>query len=171
MKTTKAPTTAASKSTKLTDAPSNQVLTSNPEVIMKSDNSINSTIAINATTTINSDNAVNSTTPANADNLFGNEQTTTEATAVIPTTEPPKQQRIGKQQRKSDYSDFKATFLTPSKLVKRHPVNIEDNVWAKLERIARILGDRDTTVGSYINAILIEHLDLYADDIEIWRKL
>ncbi len=171
MKTTKAPTTAASKSTKLTDAPSNQVLTSNPEVIMKSDNSINSTIAINATTTINSDNAVNSTTPANADNLFGNEQTTTEATAVTPTTEPPKQQRIGKQQRKSDYSDFKATFLTPSKLVKRHPVNIEDNVWAKLERIARILGDRDTTVGSYINAILIEHLDLYADDIEIWRKL
>lgn len=171
MKTTKAPTTAASKSTKLTDAPSNQVLTSNPEVIMKSDNSINSTIAINATTTINSDNAVNSTTPANADNLFGNEQTTTEATAVIPTTEPPKQQRIGKQQRKSDYADFKATFLTPSKLVKRHPVNIEDNVWAKLERIARILGDRDTTVGSYINAILIEHLDLYADDIEIWRKL
>ena len=171
MKTTKAPTTAASKSTKLTDAPSNQVLTSNPEVIMKSDNSINSTIAINATTTINSDNAVNSTTPANADNLFGNEQTTTEATAVTPTTEPPKQQRIGKQQRKSDYSDFKATFLTPSKLVKRHPVNIEDNVWAKIERIARILGDRDTTVGSYINAILIEHLDLYADDIEIWRKL
>ena len=55
--------------------------------------------------------------------------------------------------------------------MKRHPVNIEDNVWAKLERIARILGDRDTTVGSYINAILSEHLDLYADDIEVWRKL
>ena len=171
MKATKAPSTPASKSTELTDATKSKVSTSNPEVTMKSDNSINSTIAINATTTINSDNAVNSTTPANADNLFGNEQTTTEATAVIPTTEPPKQQRIGKQQRKSDYSDFKATFLTPSKLVKRHPVNIEDNVWAKLERIARILGDRDTTVGSYINAILIEHLDLYADDIEIWRKL
>lgn len=87
------------------------------------------------------------------------------------TTEAPKQQRIGKQQRKSDFAEFKATFLTPSKLVKRHPVNIEDSVWAKLERIARILGDRDTTVGSYINAILSEHLDLYADDIEVWRKL
>ena len=138
---------------------------------MKSDNSINSTIAINATTTINSDNAVNNTTPANADNLFDNEQTATETTSVTATTEPPKQQRIGKQQRKSDYADFKATFLTPSKLVKRHPVNIEDSVWAKLERIARILGDRDTTVGSYINAILVEHLTMYADDIEIWRKL
>ena len=161
----KSPSTATSKSTKLTDATKPKVTPSNPEITMKSDNSINST------NPVNSDNAVNSTTPANADNLFGNEQTATEATSVTATTEPPKQQRIGKQQRKSDYADFKATFLTPSKLVKRHPVNIEDSVWAKLERIARILGDRDTTVGSYINAILVEHLIMYADDIEIWRKL
>lgn len=167
----KSPSTPASKSTKLTDETKSKVSTSNPEVTMKSDNSINSTIAINATTTINSDNAVNSATPSNADNLFGNEQTVTEATDVTATTEQPKQQRIGKQQRKSDYADFKATYLTPSKLVKRHPVNIEDSVWEKLERIARILGDRDTTVGSYINAILVEHLDLYGEDTEIWRKL
>ncbi|WP_290431245.1 DUF3408 domain-containing protein [Muribaculum intestinale] len=129
---------------------------------MQPDNSINSTPTINA---VNSDNAVNSTPPANTDNLLGNEQTATS------TTELPKQQRVGKQQRKSDYADFKATYLTPAKLMKRHPVNIEDNVWSKLERIARILGDRDTTVGSYINAVLVEHLNLYADDIEIWRKL
>ncbi|ANU63054.1 DUF3408 domain-containing protein [Xylanibacter rodentium] len=167
----KSPSTTASKSTKLTDATKSKVSTSNPEVTMKSDNSINSTIAINATTTINSDNAVNNTTPANADNLFDNEQTATEATSVTATTEPPKQQRIGKQQRKSDYADFKATFLTPSKLMKRHPVNIEDSVWAKLERIARILGDRDTTVGSYINAVLSDHLRAYSPDIEVWRKL
>ena len=167
----KTPSTPASKSTELTNATKSKVSTLNPDFIMKSDNSINPTIAINATTTINSDNAVNNTTPANADNLFDNEQTATEATSVTATTEPPKQQRIGKQQRKSDYADFKATFLTPSKLVKRHPVNIEDSVWEKLERIARILGDRDTTVGSYINAILVEHLTMYADDAEIWRKL
>lgn len=164
----KTPSTPASKSTELIDATKSKVSTLNPDFIMESDNSTNPT---NATTTVNSDNTVNCTTSANADNLFGNEQTATEATAVTATTEPPKQQRIGKQQRKSDYSDFKATFLTPSKVVKRHPVNIEDSVWAKLERIARILGDRDTTVASYINAILIEHLTMYADDIEIWRKL
>ena len=165
MKTNKS---TASKSTELTDAPESIVSTIKPQIIMQPDNSINPTTSINA---LNSDNAVNSTTPANTDSLFDNEQTATEATAVTDTTEPPKQQRVGKQQRKSDYADFKATYLAPSKLVKRHPVNIEDSVWAKLERIARILGDRDTTVGSYINAILSEHLDLYADDIEIWRKL
>ena len=156
MTTRKTPSTPASKSTQLTDAPQTTVLTPNPDFIMKSDNPINSTNAVN------SDKAVNSTTPANTDNLFDNNQTT---------PEQPKQQRIGKQQRKSDYADFKVTYLAPAKLEKRHPVNIEDCVWAKLERIARILGDRDTTVGSYINAILVEHLNLYADDIEVWRKL
>ena len=158
----KSPSTTASKSTELTDAPEAKVSTIKPQIIMQPDNSINSTPTINA---VNSDNAVNSTPPANTDNLLGNEQTATS------TTELPKQQRVGKQQRKSDYADFKATYLTPAKLMKRHPVNIEDNVWSKLERIARILGDRDTTVGSYINAVLVEHLNLYADDIEIWRKL
>lgn len=132
---------------------------------MQPDNSTNST------PTVNSDNAVNCTTTPNAvanENLFGNDQTTTEATAI---TEQPKQQRIGKQQRKSDFAEFKAMFLTPAKVVNRHPVNIEDDIWEQLERIARILGERGTTVASYINAILAEHLKQYAEDIEIWRKL
>ncbi|MEY8245297.1 DUF3408 domain-containing protein [Heminiphilus faecis] len=158
----KANKSAASKSTELTDAPESKVSTIKPQIIMQPDNSINSTTPVNS---------VNSTSPANTDNLFGNEQTAIGATAATDTAEPPKQQRIGKQQRKSDYADFKATYLTPAKLEKRHPVNIEGSVWEKLERIARILGDRDTTVGSYINAVLVEHLNLYADDIEIWRKL
>lgn len=165
MKTTKTPSTTASKSTKLTDAPETQVSTSNPQIIMQPDNSTNPNPAVN------SDNAVNSTTPANAvanENLFGNDQTTTEATAI---TEQPKQQRIGKQQRKSDFAEFKATFLTPAKVVNRHPVNIEDDIWEQLERIARILGERGTTVASYINAVLADHLRAYSPDIEIWRKL
>ena len=168
MKTTKTPSTTASKSTELTDAPEIQVSTSNPQIIMQPDNSTNLNPAVN------SDNAVNSTATVNAvanENLFGNEQTATEATSVIETTEPPKQQRIGKQQRKSDFAEFKATFLTPAKLVNRHPVNIEDDIWEQLERIARILGERGTTVASYINAVLADHLRAYAPDIEVWRKL
>lgn len=164
----KSPSTTASKSTKLTDATKSKVSTLNPDFIMKSDNSTNPS---NATTTVNSDNTVNSTTPANADNLFDNEHTAAEATAVTATTEQPKQQRIGKQQRKSDFAEFKATFLAPTKLVNRHALNIEGDLWDQLERISRILGDRGTTVSSYANAILAEHLKQYADDIEIWRKL
>lgn len=158
----------ASKSTELTDATKSKVSTSNPQIIMQPDNSTNS---INSTSTVNSNNAVNSTTPANADNLFDNEQAATEATAISASTEPPKQQRVGKQQRKSDFADFKAVFLAPAKLVNRHALNIEGDLWDQLERVSRILGDRGTTVSSYANAILAEHLKLYADDIEIWRKL
>ena len=165
MKTNKS---TASKSTKLTDAPENQVSNSNPQIIMQLDNSTNPNPAVN------SDNAVNSTTTANTvanENLFGNDQTTTEATVATDKTEQSKQQRIGKQQRKSDFAEFKATFLTPAKVVNRHPVNIEDDIWEQLERIARILGKRGTTVASYINAVLADHLRAYTPDIEIWRKL
>ena len=165
MKTTKAPSTPASKSTELTEATKSKVSTLNPDFIMKSDNSTNPNPAVN------SDTAVNSTTTANVENLFGNEQTSTEATVATDKTEQPKQQRIGKQQRRSDFAEFKATFLTPAKVVNRHPVNIEDDIWEQLERIARILGERGTTVASYINAVLSDHLRAYSPDIEIWRKL
>ena len=161
----KTPSTTASKSTELTDVTKSKVSTLNPDFIMESDNPINST------NPVNSGKTVNSTTPANADNLFDNEQAATEATAIIATTEPPKQQRIGKQQRKSDFAEFKATFLAPAKLVNRHALNIEGDLWDQLERVSRILGDRGTTVSSYANAILAEHLKQYADDTEIWRKL
>lgn len=140
----------ASKSTELTDATATQVSTNNTDKTMNTDNSDNTNPAVN------SDNTADST------NLFNDEQSD---------TVQPKQQRIGKQQRKSDFAEFKATYLIPAKLVKRHPVNIEESTWELLERTARILGDRGANVGSYINAVLVEHLKLYADDIEIWRKL
>ena len=165
MKTNKSTTP---KSTELTDATKSKVSTSNPQIIMQPDNSTNS---INSTSTVYSDNTVDRTTPANADNLFDNEQIPTEAIATTVTTEQPKQQRIGKQQRKSDFADFKATFLAPTKLVNRHALNIEGDLWDQLERVSRILGDRGTTVSSYANAIIAEHLKQYIDDIEIWRKL
>ena len=137
----------------------NPVSTLNPINSMTKDNSINPTSAVNST------ESVDSTNTATSDNLFNDEQNTPD------TPIPPKQQRIGKQQRKSDFADFKETFLMPSKLMKRHSVNIEESVWEQLERIARILGDRGSNVGSYINAILSEHLKIYASDIEVWRKL
>lgn len=126
---------------------------------MKTDKTMITDNSNNPNPAVNSDNADNSTT---ADTLFAEETVS---------TAQPKQPRIGKQQRKSYFAEFKATYLTPAKLVKRHPVNIEEDVWAQLERIARILGDRGANVGSYINAVLAEHLKFYADDIEIWRKL
>lgn len=121
--------------------------------------------SINPTPAVNSNDSVDTINTATSDNLFNDEQNTLNAPI------PSKQQRVGKQQRKSDFTDFKETYLMPSKLLKRHSVNIEESVWEQLERIARILGDRGSNVGSFINAILSEHLKIYASDIEVWRKL
>ena len=137
----------------------NPVSTHNPNDSMTKDNSINSNFAVNSTDSVAT---INTTT---TDNLFNDEQSTPDAPI------PPKQQRIGKQQRKSNFADFKETYLMSSKLMKRHSVNIEESVWEQLERVARILGDRGSSVGSYINAILSEHLKFYASDIVVWRKL
>ena len=146
-------------STELTNTPESKVSTINPVHPMTKDNSTNELHAVNSNSSVDSANTTA------YDKLFIDEQNTLDAPL------PPKQQRIGKQQRKSDFADFKETYLMPSKLMKRHPVNIEESVWEQLERIARILGDRCTNVGSYINAILSEHLKTYASDIEVWRKL
>ena len=137
----------------------NPVSTLNPINSMTKDNSINPTPAVNSNDSVDT---INTTT---SDNLFNDEQNTPD------TPIPPKQQRIGKQQCKSDFADFKETYLMPSKLMERHSVNIEESVWEQLERVARILGDRGSNVGSYINAILSEHLKIYASYIEVWRKL
>ena len=137
----------------------NSVSTLNPNNSMTKDNSINPTPAVN------SNECIDTVNTATSDNLFNDEQNTPETPML------PKQQRTGKQQRKSDFADFKETYLMPSKLTKRHSVNIEASVWEQLERIARILGVRGSNVGSYINAILSEHLKTYAYDIEVWRKL
>ena len=83
----------------------------------------------------------------------------------------PKQSRISGKQRRLGLDEYKATYLTPVRIVKRHSVVIEDETWARLERIARILGDRGANVGSMIEAICRKHLADYNDDVEIWRRL
>ncbi len=83
----------------------------------------------------------------------------------------PKPIRISAKQRREELDRFKTTYLTPHKFEKKHNLAIEDEQWIELERIARILGDRNSNVASYINSILLEHLKTYSSDIEVWRKL
>lgn len=177
MTTKKNSSTPTSESAQLIGATKSKVSTVKPQVIMQSDNSTNSTKSTaaissdNSTSVANSDNTINNNASANTVNLFDSEQTETAVSASTDPTGQPKQQRIGKQQRKTDFAEFKATFLAPAKLMNRHALNIESDLWDQLERVSRILGDRGTTVSSYACAIIAEHLKQYADDIEIWRKL
>ena len=112
-----------------------------------------------AETTVNSNDSKTTSNPAT---LFTDEQTA---------QTQPKQQRIGSKQRKLEFAEYQANYLAPVKIVDRHSLNISNATWERLERIARILGDRGANVGSYAERILSDHLDAYTDDIEAWRKL
>lgn len=132
---------------------------------MKSDITPDSVDMAHPVNPTNADIAVNSDdskTSFNSATLFTDEQTA---------TPQPKQQRIGSKQRRLEFGDYKANYLAPMKIENRHSLNISNATWERLERVARILGDRGANVGSYAERILSEHLDAYADDIEAWRKL
>lgn len=132
---------------------------------MKSDitpDSVGTVLAANTDKAVNSVNSNNNNTVSNPATLFTDEQT----------AQPqPKQQRIGSKQRRLEFGEYKASYLAPVKIENRHSLNISNATWERLERVARILGDRGANVGSYAERILSEHLDAYADDIEAWRKL
>jgi hypothetical protein len=132
---------------------------------MKSDiipNSVDMAQPVNTTPADTAVNSNDSKTASNPATLFTHEQTA---------QTQPKQQRVGSKQRKLEFADYKANYLAPVKIVNRHSLNISNATWERLERIARILGDRGTNVGSYAERILSEHLEAYAPDIEAWRKL
>lgn len=160
---TTSPSTA--KSTPKTGKTSTDCITPKSDEFMKSDITPNSVDPAMPVNTANSDVAVNSNdrnTPDNNANLFNNEQSA---------TPQPKQQRVGIKQRKLEFGEYKETYLIPVKIVKRHSLNISDATWERLERYARILDDRGANVGSYAERIICEHLDLFGDDLEAWRKL
>lgn len=132
---------------------------------MTSDISTNSVDMAKPVNTVSADIAVNSN-----DNITTSNPATQFTDGQIPQPQP-KQQRIGSKQRKLEFAEYKANYLAPVKIVDRHSLNISNATWERLERVARILGDRGANVGSYAEHILREHLDAYADDIEAWRKL
>lgn len=119
----------------------------------------------NPKSAVNSDNADNST---NSDNDTISNTLFAEDTEL---TSQPKQQRIGKQQRRLDYEEYRTTFLSSVIICDRHQITISVEIWRKLERVARILGDHKSTVAGFAESIFRHHFAIYGDDIEAWRKL
>lgn len=182
MSTRKSKPTSVAESTELTAATTNPDSSVNP--VVENNGMTDATVCIADTG--------NHPNQAYSPNLFGDETPETvspnrpeqsglsvETESVSETVEQdkpdspdrPKQSRISVKQRRLGLDEYKATYLTPVRIVKRHSVVIEDETWARLERIARILGDRGANVGSMIETICRKHLADYNDDVEIWRRL
>ncbi len=120
------------------------------------------------------DNIFNNSVEANGDttvNKADSAITDSNITVVPPSTAEPKQQRIGIKQRKLDYEAYKKTYLSPKTLANRKQTNISRELYDRIALMVRRLGDIDTTVSGFIDSVLSQHMDDYAPDHEVWRKL
>lgn len=120
------------------------------------------------------DNIFNNSVEANSDTAVNNTDSATVAgnsTVARPSTAEPKQQRIGIRQRKLDYEAYKATYLVPKILEQRKQTSISKELYNRIALMVRRLGDIDTTVSGFIDSVLLRHMDDYAPDHEVWRKL
>lgn len=86
----------------------------------------------------------------------------------IPTAAP---KRTTSRQRKESLEDYRQTFLTVPKLEDRKPVFISREVRDRIDEIVHRLGGRGRSVSGFIENLARYHLNIYEEDIEIWRKL
>ena len=113
-------------------------------------------VSANAENTIKADDSTNT-----ADSLQ------TESTVEIGST--PK--RISSRQRKESLEEYRQTFRPVPKLEDRKPVFISREVRDSLDEIARKLGGRRMSVSGFIENLARHHLEVYQDDLEMWKKL
>jgi hypothetical protein len=86
-------------------------------------------------------------------------------------TVPTMPKRISSKQRKESLEEYRETFLQVPKLDDRKPVFISREVRDRLDEIARKLGGRGMSVSGFIENPARHHLEIYHDDIDIWKKL
>lgn len=79
--------------------------------------------------------------------------------------------RISSKQRKESLEDYQQTFLSVPTLEDRKPVFISREVRDSLDEIARKLGGRRMSVSGFIENLARHHLEIYQDDVEMWKKL
>ena len=85
----------------------------------------------------------------------------------------PKSARPTAKQGKSDLDDYRKAFFSPIKLGKdnKHQVAISNEMFDRVERIARYFGNADYSVSNFVEHIINEHLDNNAANYEGWFAL
>ena len=117
------------------------------------------------------ENIFNNSVEANSDTAVNIADTATTENIATPSATEPKQQRIGVKQRKLEYEEYKSAYLAPKILEQRKQTSISKELYNRIALMVRRLGGIDTTISGFIDSVLLRHMDDYAPDHEIWRKL
>ena len=84
---------------------------------------------------------------------------------------PPSLRRINSRQRKLSLDEYRKTFLQVPRIEDRKPVFVSGEVRDRLDEFVRRLGGRKMSVSGLLENIARQHLEIYSEDFEQWRKL
>ena len=84
---------------------------------------------------------------------------------------PVSQRRISSRQRKLSLDEYRKTFLQVPRIEDRKPVFVSGEVRDRLDEFVRRLGGRKMSVSGLLENIARQHLEIYSEDFEQWRKL
>ena len=84
---------------------------------------------------------------------------------------PASQRRISSRQRKLSLDEYRKAFLQVPRIEDRKPVFISGEVRDRLDEFVRRLGGRKMSVSGLLENIARQHLEIYSEDFEQWRKL
>ena len=78
--------------------------------------------------------------------------------------------RISGKQRRASLEEYKEVFLRVPSIEDRKPVFLSRSTRDALDRIVRMFGERRMSVSGLVENITRQHLAIYGEDIEAWRK-
>lgn len=79
--------------------------------------------------------------------------------------------RISGRQRKLSLEEYRSTFLQVPRIEDRKPVFVSCEIRDRLDKCVRKLGSRRMSVSGLLENIARQHLEIYSEDFERWRKL
>lgn len=79
--------------------------------------------------------------------------------------------RTSTRQRRASLDEYRETFMTVPKILDRQPVFVSREVRDRIDSVVRRLGERKMSVSGFLENLARHHLDLYADDLEQWKRL
>jgi hypothetical protein len=80
-------------------------------------------------------------------------------------------QRISSRHRRASLDEYREVFMKVPRITDRQPVFVSRDVRDKIDSVVRRLGERKMSVSGFLENIAKHHLDLYADDLEQWKRL
>ncbi len=75
------------------------------------------------------------------------------------------------RRKKSSSADYRETYFQKMELPDRQPIYVSRSTHEKLMKIVMVIGERKSTVSSYVETIILHHFDQYQDEInELYKK-